>query len=35
MSLLHLAAANGHLGVVEYLVNHKEDLNAKDIGVEF
>jgi len=26
---LHLAAENGHLSVVEYLVNHEADINAK------
>jgi len=32
---LHNAAWNGHLSVVEYLVNQKADINAKDNGVEF
>jgi len=30
MAPLHLAAQNGHLSVVEYLVNQKADKNAKD-----
>ena len=29
MTSLHLAAKNGHLSVVEYLVNQKADINAK------
>jgi len=34
MTPLHYAADNGHLSVVEYLVNQKADINAKtkDIG---
>jgi len=32
---LHNAAANGHLSVVEYLVNQKADINAKNTRVEF
>jgi len=32
---LHWAAYNGHLSVVEYLVNQKADINAKNNGVEF
>jgi len=32
---LHLAADNGHLRVVEYLVNQKADINAKNTSVEF
>ena len=32
---LHYAAENGHLSVVEYLVNHKADVNLKDNDVEF
>ena len=32
---LHLAALNGHLSVVEYLVNQKSDINAKDNSLEF
>ena len=27
---LHFAAENGHLNVVEYLLNQKADINAKD-----
>jgi len=27
---LHFAASNGHLSVVEYLVNNNADINAKD-----
>ena len=27
---LHYAAENGHLSVVEYLVNQKADINAKE-----
>ena len=30
MTPLHFAAQNGHLSVVEYLVNQKADLNAKN-----
>jgi len=30
MTLLHLAAKRGHLSVVEYLVNQKADINAKN-----
>ena len=30
MTPLHLAAENGHLSVVEYLVNQKADINAKE-----
>ena len=29
MTPLHYAAYNGHLSVVEYLVNQKADINAK------
>jgi len=29
---LHYAAENGHLGVVEYLVNQKAELNTHSIG---
>jgi len=32
---LHYAAENGHLSVVEYLVNQKADINAKNRDVEF
>jgi len=32
---LHYAAEYGHLSVVEYLVNHKADINAKDNYIEF
>jgi len=32
---LHWAAQYGHLSVVEYLVNQKADINAKNNGVEF
>jgi len=35
MTPLHLAAQYGHLSVVEYLVNQKADINAKDTNVEF
>jgi len=28
---LHLAALNGHYSVVEYLVNQKADINAKNL----
>jgi len=31
---LHYAASNDHLSVVEYLVNQKVDINAKDKYVE-
>jgi len=30
MTPLHLAAENGHLSIVEYLVNQKVDVNAKN-----
>ena len=30
---LHRAASNGHLSVVEYLVNKKADMNAKNNDV--
>jgi len=30
---LHYAAINGHVAVVEYLVNQKADINSKDISV--
>jgi len=32
---LHYTAHMGHLSVVEYLVNQKADINAKDYNVEF
>ena len=32
---LHYAAHYGHLSVVEYLVNQKADINAKNKEVEF
>ena len=32
---LHYAAENGHLSVVEYLVNQKADINAITKYVEF
>ena len=35
MTPLHWAAKNDHLSVVEYLVNQKADINAKDNSVEF
>jgi len=35
MTPLHWAAIYGHLSVVEYLVNQKADINAKDYNVEF
>jgi len=35
MTPLHYAAQEGHLSVVEYLVNQKADINAKDTSVEF
>jgi len=35
MTPLHYAAKNGHLCVVEYLVNQKADINAKNSDVEF
>jgi len=31
---LHLAAQNGHLSVVEYLVKQKAEINAKGYRVE-
>jgi len=34
LTLLHLAAENGHLSVVEYLVNQKADINAYTKDVE-
>jgi len=35
MTPLHYAAQNGHLSVVEYLVNQKAVINAKSASVEF
>jgi len=35
MAPLHLAAQNGHLSVVEYLVNNKASINAKGYIVVF
>jgi len=35
MTPLHQAAFYGHLSVVEYLVNQKADINAKNTSVEF
>jgi len=35
MTPLHYAAENGHLSVVEYLVNQKADINAKGWGFDF
>jgi len=35
MTPLHYASYNGHLSVVEYLVNHQADINAKTKDVEF
>ena len=32
---LHLASQNGHLNIVEYLVNRNADVNAKTKDVEF
>ena len=32
---LHLASQNGHLDVVEYLVNRNADVNAKTKDVKF
>jgi len=34
MTPLLRAAINGHLSVVEYLVNQKADINAKNTNVE-
>jgi len=31
MTPLHFAAQNGYLSVVEYLVNQKADINAKNM----
>jgi len=35
MTPLHYAAINGHLSVVEYLVNQKADINARDNSIDF
>jgi len=35
MTPLHYAVREGHLSVVEYLVNQKADINAKNNSVEF
>jgi len=35
MTPLHWAACNGYLSIVEYLVNQKADINARNIFVEF
>jgi len=35
MTPLHYAAANGHLSVVEYLINQKADINAIEYSFEF
>jgi len=32
---LHFAVLQGHLRVVEYLVNQKADINANTLNVEF
>jgi len=32
---LHWAARNGHLNVVEFFVNQKVDINAKNKNVEY
>jgi len=32
---LHYAARDGHLSVVEYLINQKADINAKNVNVDF
>jgi len=32
---LHIAAASGHLPIVEFLVNHKAEINAKDNSFVF
>ena len=34
-SPLHLAAIQGHLSIVEYLVNQKADINEKDNSFKF
>jgi len=35
MTPLHYAARYGHLSVVEYLINQKADIKAKNTSVEF
>ena len=35
MTPLHYAAEHGHLSVVEYLVNQKANINAKNKIVDF
>jgi len=35
MTPLHLAAENGHLSIVEYLVNQKADINTTNKDFEF
>jgi len=34
LTSLYLAAIGGHLSIVEYLVNQKVDINAKDKNTE-
>jgi len=34
MTPLHYAAMNGHLSVVQYLLNQKFEINVKDKGVD-
>jgi len=34
-SPLHYASQKGHISIVEYLVNQKADINAKDYSIEF
>jgi len=33
MTPLHWAATNGHLGIVEYLINHGAEINTRDIDM--
>jgi len=35
MTPLHYASANGHIHVVEYLINQAADIDKKDVDVEF
>jgi len=35
MTPLHYSAYNGHLNVVEYLINQKADINSKDSEIGF